>query len=378
MTVLRVGIVGGGLITQAVHLPALRALAERFAVVAIAEPSPSVVAALAAGCGARPYARWEAMAEREALDAVVVCSPNHTHAAVVLAALDRGLHVFVEKPLCLDPVDAERITARAAQTGRVVQVGYMKRFDPAYGSLIEAIAGRAGGLRLIETTTVDPGMAREPFVPWSRMTIGRDVPAEVIRAGRRSEAAQVAAATGAEDPAAVRAYADVFLGALVHDVNLVHGALEALGLDGPALPVGAASWADGHAATVTLAVGDGVRWHSSWLLLPGIEHFRERVRLCLDDAVHELDFDAPYFTEVAAVHQATRGGDAPGAVRVQRTARVLDSYRAELRHFHACVTAGERCRTDARQATADLVALRDLFGLVPAVPGPLTSKRSSD
>jgi predicted dehydrogenase len=369
MTVLRVGVVGGGLITQAVHLPALCALAEHFAVVAIAEPSPAVATALAARCGARPYARWEELLEHVGLDAVIVCSPNHTHAAIVLAALDRGLDVFVEKPLCLDPADAQRIVARQARTGRVVQVGYMKRFDPAYASLIDGIAGHAETLRMIETTTVDPGMAREPFVPWSQMVSGRDVPAEVVRAGRSSEAAQVAAATGCEDPVAARAYADVFLGALIHDVNLVHGALESLGLALPAMPVAAASWSGATAASVTLEVGDQLRWHSSWLLLPAVEHFRERVRLYFDDAVHAVDFDAPYFTQVAAVHEVTRRG-AAGGVRVERRARVLDSYRAELRHFHACVTEGVRCRTDARQASADVVALRDLFVLArtPAQP----------
>jgi predicted dehydrogenase len=360
MSVLRVGIVGGGLITQAVHLPALASLPEAFAVVAIAEPSPAVVAALARRTGAQPYAHWGDLLQRDDLDAVIVCSPNHTHAAVVLAALDRGLHVFVEKPLCLDPADADLICARQAGLGRVVQVGYMKRFDPAYASLVEGIAGRAQALRLIETTTYDPGMAREPFVPWGDMVVARDLPEDVLAAGRASELEQVGAATGRTDPAGVRAYVDVFLGALVHDVNLVHGALESLGIALPARPVGAASWSDGRAVSVTLETDAGIRWHSSWLLLPQVDAFRERVSLYFDDAVHAIDFDAPYFTQTPAVHEVI-GASGSGGVRRTQTTRILDCYRAELRHFHACVTRGDRCVTDAQQGAADVRTLRELF-----------------
>jgi predicted dehydrogenase len=373
MTVLRVGVVGCGLITQAVHLPALAALARAFTVTAVADPSPTAVAAVARRHGARPYARWEDLLEREDLDAVVVCSPNHTHAAVVLAALDRGRHVFVEKPLCLDPADADAICARQAETGLVVQVGYMKRFDPAYGSLLAGLDGQADRLRLVQTTTYDPGMAREPFVPWSDMAIGRDVPADVLAAGRAGEAAQVEAAVGPTGSDGVRAYADVFLGALVHDVNLVHGALAALGVALPARPVAAARWAAGTAASVTLETDGGVRWHSSWLLLPHVGGFRERVSLYLDDAVHAVAFAAPYFTQTPAVHEVVRGGEVSGAVSATRRTRIADPYRAELSHFHACVTAGAPCRTPAAQGARDVRVLRDLFrlagGPTPAAGG---------
>jgi predicted dehydrogenase len=47
--------------------------------------------------------------------------------------------VLVEKPLCLDPADADRVVAAAGD--RVVQVGYMKRFDPAYEALLDDLPG---------------------------------------------------------------------------------------------------------------------------------------------------------------------------------------------------------------------------------------------
>src|SRR5688500_1556075 len=98
----RVGVVGGGLVAQAVHLPRLHDLGERFAVAGLAEPDARRREWLAARWRI-PFvcARREELLERGGLDAVLVCSPNGTHAEVTLAALAAGLHVLVEKPLCL-------------------------------------------------------------------------------------------------------------------------------------------------------------------------------------------------------------------------------------------------------------------------------------
>jgi predicted dehydrogenase len=337
--VLRTGVVGGGLAAQAVHLPNLARLRDRFTLVAIADVSRKVAEGLAARFApARAYTEWERMLEAEDLDAVVVCSPNATHAPVVLAALDRGVHVLVEKPLCIAPADAAAICRRRDATGLVVQVGYMKRFDADYEDLLGRLPGDGGDLRFVDVVTYDPWMAREPFVPWSTMIHGGDVPEAVAAAHARSEAEQVERAVGRADPATVRAYGYAFLACLVHDVNLVHGALDRLGLDGPVAPVSAAARADGEGASFTASVPGGAPWHCAWLLLRDQDDFRERASLYFDDGVHELELRAPY--------QHGR-----------------DSYLAELRHFHACVVDGVACRTPAEQGARDVALLRDLFRL---------------
>ena len=156
--VVRLGVVGGGLIAQLAHLPALRALDRLFAVAALAEPDPDVRDALVAPVWhrGRLSPSHATMLERADLDALLVCSPNGTHARVALEALDAGLHVLVEKPLCLDPADGRAIASRARRDGRVVQVGYMKRFDPGYERLLDHVPS-AGALRLASSVTVDPG-----------------------------------------------------------------------------------------------------------------------------------------------------------------------------------------------------------------------------
>lgn len=356
---LRVAVIGGGAIAQAVHLPALTALEDRFRVVALADPSATVRDALAGRYpGVRMHADWRDALDGGGLDAVIVCSPHATHAEIALAAMDLGLHVFVEKPLCISPEDADAICTRRDATGLTVQVGYMKRYDAGYEALIAGLPENADDLRFVDVVTYDPWLVRPPFVP-ADLVIGRDVPAETIRQGEESERAQVEQAVGRGDPETVRAFSYTFLACLVHDVNLVHGVLEHLGAAVPAHAVQAGYWADGKAANIGFELVGGVGWQSAWLLLEGLEEFRETASFYFRDEIHRLRFPAPYLRQLPTVYEVSAGVD--GRRRETQTEKVADSYRASLEHFHECVTEGVECRTPPEQARLDLLALRDAF-----------------
>ncbi len=66
-----------------------------------------------------------------AVDGVVVASPTKTHAAVASAALERGVHVFIEKPIASTLEEADQILTAAGTSGAVVQVGHVERFNAA-------------------------------------------------------------------------------------------------------------------------------------------------------------------------------------------------------------------------------------------------------
>jgi predicted dehydrogenase len=65
------------------------------------------------------------------VDAVLVATADQFHVALAARALAAGKHVFVEKPMGVAVEECEDLRARAAASGRVLQVGFMKRFDPA-------------------------------------------------------------------------------------------------------------------------------------------------------------------------------------------------------------------------------------------------------
>jgi virulence factor len=75
------------------------------------------------------------------VDAVGIASPTPTHAALACAALERGVHVLIEKPLAHTLQEAELIVAAAERSGCIVQVGHIERFNPTYTELCNVLDG---------------------------------------------------------------------------------------------------------------------------------------------------------------------------------------------------------------------------------------------
>jgi predicted dehydrogenase len=355
---LRIGVVGGGLVAQAMHLHFLKHQTERFDLVALAEPSAAVRESLNRLYNLEAtYTDYRELLDGTRLDAIVVCSPAQTHAEVTLAALDRGLHVFVEKPMCITLADADRIVAARDRTGQVVQVGYMKRHDPAWERMLENLPDSAESLRYLRVVVHDPEF--EPFFGPGEIFRGDDVPADVIDAGREQMQAQVKEAVGAAPPGVVTAFEGSFLGSLVHDVNLVHGLLERMGEPLPAEVIGGDWWNKGRAVTGYVRLANGSRWDSAWIQLLDVFDYRESVAFYFAEEVHTLSFPSPWLKQFPTVYEVSRRGDRA------RLAQIFESYEEsfarELAHFHDCVVNGVECRTPPEQARLDINVLTQMF-----------------
>jgi predicted dehydrogenase len=96
------------------------------------DSSKYVLGVLQKNTGVEAYGDYETMLGEAGLDAVVVATPSSAHAPMVKAAFERGLHVFCEKPLTLDPAQSDELTEIARQRGLVTQVGYHNRFVGAF------------------------------------------------------------------------------------------------------------------------------------------------------------------------------------------------------------------------------------------------------
>ncbi|RFU22001.1 Gfo/Idh/MocA family protein [Geodermatophilus marinus] len=148
-TELRVAVLGVGLM-GADHVARLHARISGARVVAVSDASAERAEQVA---GTVPGARvvtdpLAAIADPE-VDAVVIATPGQFHEEQLLACIDRGLPVLCEKPLTLDAASSLAVVraedAYAARTGRrLVQVGFMRRFDPEYAQLRALIA--SGGI----------------------------------------------------------------------------------------------------------------------------------------------------------------------------------------------------------------------------------------
>jgi predicted dehydrogenase len=354
----RVGVVGAGLIAQAEHLPYLSSMRDRFSLVALADPSRTVREALGARYGIGGlHADYRAMLEAGGLDAAVVCTPHGTHAEIVLAALDAGLHVFVEKPMCITLADADAIIAARDGAGKVVQVGTMKRFDPAVETMLDALPGSAADLRYVSVVVNDPEF--EPYFEPGEILRGADIPAALIEATRRQEAEQVGRAVGSGEPEVVRALSESFLGSLLHDLNVVHGALEQLGEPLPATVVAGDWWNEGRAVYGALRLENGARVDAAWIQLLDTFEYRETIHFMFADEVHVLEFPSPWLKQHPTIYRRSTRKGRSADVKLVKT--YDEAFSRELRHFHDSIVDGIPCRTTPEGARLDIDVLTQMF-----------------
>lgn len=111
--------------------------------------------------GAAAYGGWKEMYERERLDAAIVAVPTRFHLDAGRAALERGIHLFVEKPIAASLGEGRALIAAAAKAGRVLAVGHIERFNPAVRELQRRVAaGELGRVFQVHASRQGPFPAR--------------------------------------------------------------------------------------------------------------------------------------------------------------------------------------------------------------------------
>ncbi len=97
--------------------------------------------------GAKTYVDWRKCLEQKDLDAIVICTTDHTHAFIANWALNRGLHVFCEKPLAVSVEEARVVRANwlGKKTKLATQVGMQRHADPNFNRVRELIRDGAIG-----------------------------------------------------------------------------------------------------------------------------------------------------------------------------------------------------------------------------------------
>lgn len=160
---MRLGLIGLGRI-GAFHARTLTDLAAVDSLV-VTDADPGVTAAVAAAMGAEPVGS-PADLLAAGVDGVLIAAATAAHPALLRAAVDTGVPVFCEKPLAADIATAVEV-ARAVAGARV-QIGYPRRFDPAFlGARAAVVSGELGALHTVRSTTLDPAPPPQAYVAGS-------------------------------------------------------------------------------------------------------------------------------------------------------------------------------------------------------------------
>src|SRR3984957_11796740 len=149
-----VGLLGAGRIGQE-HAKNLAAFPQ-VKVAVVCDPRIEAAEAIRPLVRAREVtASPEQVVSRNDVDAVVICTPTDSHAALIEAAAETGKAIFCEKPVALDLTRTQQALATVAQKGVAFQIGFQRRFDSGYAEAKRRVeAGVLGRLDQFRTVGV--------------------------------------------------------------------------------------------------------------------------------------------------------------------------------------------------------------------------------
>lgn len=165
---LRIGVIGAGGAAQVVHLPILKRLPD-LEVAGLADPDDAKARTISERFGISHVAgSLGELAERVALDAVLVCTPNDTHEAVAVEALERGYHVLCERPISVDSASAARMIEAARAAERQLMVAMNERFRYDVRMVRQFVAsGELGDIFFVRSSWLNQRL-RRPRHGWRR------------------------------------------------------------------------------------------------------------------------------------------------------------------------------------------------------------------
>ena len=166
---IRVGLIGAG-VMGGDHARILSTSVNGARLAAVSDADSSRATAIADACGATAFADAERLIADDSVEAVIVASPDPTHKPLVLACLAAEKPVLCEKPLGLSTGECLEIVGKETALGRrLVQVGFMRRFDPGYVAMKAALDSGDLGAALMfhcvhRNTTASPYTTSEALI----------------------------------------------------------------------------------------------------------------------------------------------------------------------------------------------------------------------
>lgn len=153
---MRVGIIGTGWIAEA-HIEAYKRQPD-VEIVAAADLIPGKAAAFMKKFGVEgvktDYASHKEMIDDKSLnlDAVSICTYNRQHAVPAIYALENGINVLLEKPMCVTIEEAAEIVRAEKKSGKVLSIGFQPRFDPNMQMIKKIVqSGELGQIYYVQT-----------------------------------------------------------------------------------------------------------------------------------------------------------------------------------------------------------------------------------
>ncbi len=143
---LKVAIVGCGVISTRKYLPICKRLKDKVDLVAICDLNESILKQIASKYGiSNTYTDFSQMLTDQRPDVVIICTPPAIHTKQVIEALEKGANVLVEKPMALTSEDCQKMVDTSKKHGRKLGVMHNQVFNPAFEKACDLVSAGAIG-----------------------------------------------------------------------------------------------------------------------------------------------------------------------------------------------------------------------------------------
>jgi len=344
---LRVGLVGLGEVAQLMHIPTLHKLREQFELAAVHDVSPSVLQEVADHWQvAKRYDTATALLADPAIDAVLILSPDQHHGEQARAAIAAGKHVFIEKPACLTASDLDELVAAEAASDRVVMIGYMRRFAPAFMAAKQELQN----FEAISYVRVRDVICEGPwfFNQTDKVVTPKgDIPADLIDQSRALRKAMMDAMCGPDSPAIIRRGYEVMTGLCSHSLSAMRDLLGG----SPKRVIGAQLSQNGEQLTAMFDYGSFTAIYEC--LIDDIARFDAGIEVFSKNKRLHFRYNTPYLRNLPMTLEVQESTADSNLVRTLGPFH-KDAFQIELEAFHACVASGAPNRTPPSDSKEDI------------------------
>jgi len=342
---LNVGFIGCGEIAQIMHIPYVHESGS-MTVYSLCNTSPSPLKFLADRYNIpmeRCFSDYKEMLADPALDAVAICT--HDHYEQVLAAAAAHKHIFVEKPLAFNTRQAQEMLEAAERYGVVLQVGYMKPYDPGF----EYFLNRFRDIKRISHVRMHNFSGDYTFVSriYDLCTV-RETDESTRKLREHTQDLALEEEIGTKNPMLKRAYMNLLLGTS-HDSVLLR-----LMFGNDSIKVRYADIApDAQILAIMEANGQRFSWESHFIT--DRMKWDENLFVYSPECELSLHFPSPYLKNAVTKVNINENEQDTGANRdIIVTASYDESYRREWQAFYRCITTGEKPLTDGYGGLCDI------------------------
>ena len=353
---IHVGVIGLGEVSQCMHLPILQDLCDTYQVTAISDVSPSLVAYIQKKYQIpETYSNAIDLIEHGNIDAVLILSPDQYHGEYTARALQAGKHVFIEKPvtLCLDELNS-LIELQKQHPNQIVMVGYMRRYAGPYLKAKEILSRapmRTEYLRFRDLILEAPfflGQTRPVFYP-------KDVPAEILQAGRSRRQEQINRAIGADATEEMRTAYQMMTGLGCHSFAAVR---ELFGMPTKIHSVTTAS--GGQHVVIVMEFEDGFLGTYELVNNQNIVQFDAAIEIFQNTRKILIKYETPYLRYQPAYVQVTESNSDDTRTTTYGP-DFHDAFQTEWNQFAQCIKTGKQPKTSLEDAVADLKLFQEII-----------------